>query len=57
MNNELVKVVDWLQANKLSLNIKKTQFMVFNLGRTNCNSSNKILINGVNIERVNNAKF
>ena len=57
MNNELVKVVDWLQANKLSLNIKKTQFMVFNLGRTNCDSSNKILINWVNIERVNNAKF
>ena len=57
MNNELVKVVDWLQANKLSLNIKKTQFMVFNLGRTNRDSSNKILINGVNIERVNNAKF
>ena len=45
------------KANKLSLNIKKTQFMVFNLGRTNCDSSNKILINGVNIERVNNAKF
>ena len=29
MNCELNKVVIWLAANKLSLNIKKTHFMIF----------------------------
>ena len=28
-NEELRKVVEWLRANKLSLNIKKTQFIIF----------------------------
>ena len=29
MNNELLKVVDWLTANKLSLNVKKTNYIIF----------------------------
>ena len=29
MNAEIVKVVDWLKINKLSLNLKKTHFMIF----------------------------
>ena len=29
INNELTKVCEWLQINKLSLNAKKTKFMVF----------------------------
>jgi hypothetical protein len=28
-NNELPLLLDWLQANRLSLNIKKTQVMIF----------------------------
>ena len=31
MNGELNKVFLWLNDNKLSLNVKKTQFMVFSL--------------------------
>ena len=29
INNELSKISEWLSSNKLSLNIKKTKFMVF----------------------------
>ena len=29
LNNELTKITDWLSSNKLSLNVKKTNFMVF----------------------------
>ena len=29
MNNEMLKIVQWLNVNKLSINIKKTNYMVF----------------------------
>ena len=29
MNMEMIKVIEWLQVNELSLNLKKTYFMVF----------------------------
>ena len=29
MNNELAKVYDWLAVNKLSLNVKKTKYVIF----------------------------
>ena len=29
VNTELIKVVNWLKVNKLSLNVKKTQFILF----------------------------
>ena len=29
MNNELLNLTDWLRANKLSLNISKTNYMLF----------------------------
>ena len=61
MNLEMTKVVEWLRVNKLSLNLKKTHFIIFSKGRpskpvkpptnliTNTNSSNnnppKIKIN------------
>ena len=30
-NDELLKIVDWLTANKLSLNVKKTNYIIFHL--------------------------
>ena len=33
MNNELSKITDWLECNRLSLNIKKTKFMIFSSKR------------------------
>ena len=31
MNVELVKITDWINCNKLSLNVSKTKYIVFNL--------------------------
>ena len=42
MNRELEKLSIWLTANKLSLNISKTHYMVFDRGKeklTNTHSS------------------
>ena len=33
INNELCKISEWLGANKLSLNISKTKFMVFHTSK------------------------
>ena len=29
MNNELTKIVDWLDCNKLSLNVSRTHYILF----------------------------
>ena len=57
MNNELQKVVEWLKANKLSLNVKKTHFMVFRSHRRDLNTNCNLQINGVTIEKVDHTKF
>ena len=35
LNNEIVKVTDWLISNKLSLNIKKSCYLTFSLTKSN----------------------
>ena len=50
MNDELLKIVDWLTANKLSLNVKKTNYIIFHPYQKHLNYdvSIKILDNCVN---------
>ena len=58
LNDELIKVDTWLKCNKLSLNINKTNFIIF---RSNRNRSNleliDIKINDSPIERVKSTRF
>ena len=56
MNGELEKLYEWMCVNRLSLNIKKTKFMIFT-PRKNKELDLDILINGNIIERVNCFKF
>ena len=56
LNNELHKVSTWLDANKLSINTKKTHFMVFHRSRMKTNDANVIMQQNI-IERVNSTKF
>ena len=57
MNNELTKIVEWLNVNKLSLNVKKTHYMIFSLsGNRNINDTD-IKINGQMVARVACTKF
>ena len=55
VNSELCKVTLWIQANKLSLNLQKTNYMLFS------NSINslpgEVSFNGVQIKKVSSTKF
>ena len=56
INRELHKVYEWLGANKLSLNVAKTKFMVFHTSNRLVRYPN-LLINGRPIERVTQFNF
>ena len=46
MNIELDKVSQWLKANRMCLNAKKTKFIIFN--RTKVNFELQLKIDGIN---------
>ena len=58
INVEIVKLTEWLNANKLSLNISKTNYMLFG-SKSICkpNVPFHLTINNVKIERITNVKF
>ena len=56
LNEELAKLNIWLNANKLTINIAKSHYMVFHRGRRKSNICNPIL-NNVSLERVQCTKF
>ena len=55
VNNELSKLNEWFSINKLSLNVKKTNCMVF--GKKHINETLKIRINNEDIVKVSETKF
>ena len=57
MNIELEKIYDWLIVNKLSLNIKKTKYMLFHTINTKFTFVPKLVINSITLERVENFNF
>ena len=57
MNTEMEKVIDWLNVNKLSLNLKKTHYMIFRGRRTKIDVKNKLMINGTVITMERKTKF
>ena len=56
MNEEMIKVVDWLKTNKLSWNLKKTH-LIFRKRRGQIDLSNNLVIDDVVINRTNHTKF
>ena len=58
-NAEILKVhvVDWLKINKLSLNLKKTHFIIFRKPRQKINLENELSIDNVKIEMKTHTKF
>ena len=57
MNIEIKKITDWTVANKLSINIKKTHYMIFTTKRRTVNTNNNITINGKTIDKVEKTEF
>ena len=56
MNNELSKLSEWMNVNELSLNVKKTKYMLFCIKNPHIEGGN-ILLNGEIIDKVNHFKF
>ena len=56
VNNELKQLGLWFRANKLSLNVNKTNFIMFN-NTKQLRTDVHIVTNGINIEQVTNTKF
>ena len=42
-NDELIKIKSWLAANKLTLNVEKTSFMIFSRGEKNTTSKSNLV--------------
>jgi hypothetical protein len=57
LNNELSLLSEWLKSNKLSLNIKKTHFMLFHPGRKKPPFNLNISIDNNPIDSVKHTKF
>ena len=58
VNNQLTQIYDWLAVNKLSLNIKKTKYIVFHAINKNIDGLiPELKINDTIIERVENFNF
>jgi hypothetical protein len=49
INQEIPRLIDWLRANRLSLNIAKTNFMIFGPKRANRTDNINISIEGKKI--------
>ena len=57
MNIEMKKIITWLKTNKLSLNLKKTHYILFRKRRGNILLNKDLIIDNVKIENVNHTKF
>jgi hypothetical protein len=57
INIELEKIQNWLCLNKLSLNVKKTKFMVFRHRSKNIDQKLHLFLNGKEITRVTSFNF
>ena len=58
MNSELILVNNWFINNKLSLNVSKTNYILFRSHRKHLPSTEGVLtINNISIPRVDNARF
>jgi hypothetical protein len=57
INNDLQNVYEWINANKLSLNIDKTKYMIFKPRNKIITTENDIIINSKSINHVQSIKF
>ena len=57
MNIEMIKIVEWLRLNKLSLNLKKTHFILFRRQRAKVMIADKLIVDNVEIDQLEYTKF
>ena len=56
-NKEMEKIVNWLEINKLTLNISKTHYMLFRNSHKKAHLTLKLVIRGQKVEMVESTKF
>lgn len=57
-NEELSNITEWFKVNQLSLNIQKTNFMIFSTTNKRYNQDNaEVSIDGIKINQVTQTKF
>ena len=56
MNTELYKIETWLAANRLTLNVNKTHYMIFHRSRLKASHCDIILNDNI-VKRVTSTKF
>ena len=57
LNIELISLNNWFKANKLSLNTKKSFFMIFHRSRIKPNDINTVVIDNHDLTQVKSAKY
>ena len=57
VNNELAKIIIWLKVNKLSLNLTKTNFMIFHPRQNKVNVNVPLTLENTVIKQVTETKF
>ena len=57
VNNELAKIIIWLKVNKLSLNLTKTNFMIFHPRQKKVNVNVPLTLENTVIKQVTETKF
>ena len=57
LNLELEKLSNWLRSNKLSLNVRKTYYMVFHRSRIKIDGDSVITITNDCLQRSNSLKY
>ena len=57
LNTELISLNNWFKANKLSLNTKKSFFMIFHRSRIKSNVINRVVIDNHQLTQVNSSKY
>ena len=57
VNSALTGIVNWLQINKLTLNIKKKHYIIFTKSKGSVATNTPVYVNGEQIERVSCTRF
>ena len=57
MNQDLKNLLQWLKANKLSLNVKKTELIIFHPKKTKLDYSVKSKLNGKILNPISTVKY
>src|SRR6218665_3020987 len=57
MNSELIIIANWFKANRLSLNLEKTNFIIFSSLRKKLSTIKPLYINEIPIVQTRSSKF